>query len=400
MNVQIRLSLILAMTLAFVPGLYAQTEQTLYSFSGGADGGDALSSLVMDAAGNLYGTTFVGGAYGAGDVFELSPNSGGWTESVLYSFTGGADGANPYLADVIFDKAGNLYGTTVGGGANNLGVVFELTRTDNVWSESVLHSFAGGIDGQNPYAGLVLDPFGNLYGTTNGGGAYGVGAVYEVKRGDGGSWTEQVIHAFDSKTGSSPVGGLVFDSKGDLFGTTQGGGAYGVGVVFALEYSGRDVWIAKAIHSFTGGTDGGYPYAERLILDKAGSLYGTAQGGGVNNAGVVFRLLQTSTGWKEQVLYEFNGAVESNPDGGLVMDGKGNLYGTCANGNKETTVGSVYKLAPATGGKYTESDLYLFTSGDGEFPESSLLRDKVGNLYGTTWLGGASNAGVVFEVSK
>jgi uncharacterized repeat protein (TIGR03803 family) len=393
MNRRLHFAFVVAVSLILASGLSAQTEQTLYSFTGAADGANPLSSLVMDSAGNLYGTAWLGGAYGAGDVFELSPSTGGgWTESVLYSFTGGADGANPFTADLIFDKAGNLYGTTTGGGAQGLGVVFELTPTSAGWTETVLHSFAGGIDGQNPYAGLVIDPFGSLYGTTYGGGAYGVGTVFQVKRGSGGQWTEKVIHTFDVKTGSDPVGGLVFDSKGDLFGTTQGGGAYKVGVVFALLYSGKDVWTARAIHNFTGGSDGGYPYAERLIFDKAGNLYGTTQGGGVNNWGVVFKLFQSSKGWKEQLLYQFNGAV--------VMDGNGNLYGTCANGNMTTTVGSVFKLTPAGGGKYTETDLHLFTKVDGEFPYAALLRDKAENLYGTTDLGGASGMGVVFEVSQ
>jgi len=390
-----------AAVLILAIGLCAQTEQTLYNFTGGTDGGNPLSGLVMDAAGNSYGTTQVGGANGAGAVYELSPNgNGGWTQTVLYSFTGGADGANPGYADVIFDKAGNLYGTTSGGGANDLGVVFELSPTDGGWTETVLYSFAGGIDGTNPNAGLVLDPFGNLYGTTYGGGAYGVGTVFQVKRLTGGRWTESVIHTFDVKTGSTPVGGLVFDSRGDLFGTTQGGGAYKVGVVYMLQYLGKSKWTARAIHNFTGGMDGGYPYAERLIFDKTGNLYGTTEGGGVNNWGVVFKLFQGSKGWKEQVLYQFNGAVESNPFSGLVMDGNVNLYGTCANGNMTTTVGSVYKLMPSGGGKYTETDLYLFTRKDGQFPESALVRDKAGNLYGTTLQGGTSNMGVVFELSQ
>ncbi len=401
MNLQTRLRCVLAFALAVVPGMCAQTEQTLYSFTGGADGGNPLSSLVKDTAGNLYGTTFVGGAYGAGEVFELSPNtSGGWTQSVLYSFTGGADGANPFYADVIFDKAGNLYGTTVEGGAQNLGVVFELTPTASGWTETVLHSFAGGLDGNNPYAGLVFDPFGNLYGTTYAGGPYGIGTVFQLRPASGGQWTEKVIHAFDTKTGSSPVGGLALDRSGDLFGTTQGGGANGAGVVFELKYSGSDTWTAGVLHNFTGGADGGNPYAERLILDKAGNLYGTTEGGGLNNSGVVFELSPNGSGWKGRVLYTFNGAVEQNPFSGLVMDGGGNLYGTCANGNGVTTVGSVFKLAPGAGGKYTESDLYLFTRGDGEFPEAALLIDKSGKLYGTTSSGGVDNMGVVFELSR
>ncbi len=401
MNRQVCLWLVLAVTLAVVPEVCAQSEQTLYSFTGSSDGGNPLSSLVMDVAGNLYGTTFVGGVYGAGEVFELSPNaSGGWTESVLYSFTGGADGANPYLADVIFDKAGNLYGTTVGGGDHNLGVVFKLTQTGSGWSESVLHSFAGGIDGTGPYAGLLLDRSGDLYGTTSGGGAYGVGTAFELQHSSSGRWRELIVHTFDVKTGSAPVGGLVFDSKGDLFGTTQAGGSSGVGVVFELEHSGSSTWTTRVLHNFTGGTDGGYPYAERLIFDHAGALYGTTLGGGVNNYGVVFRLSRTTARWEERVLYEFNGAVESNPNSGLVLDGNGNLYGTCANGNGVTTVGSVFKMTPGAGGKYTEKDLYLFTRGDGEFPDSALLFDRAGNLYGTALLGGAGNMGVVFELSE
>lgn len=400
MNRQVRLSVVFALAAVLVPAVYAQTEQTLYNFSGYADGGNPLSSLVMDASGNLYGTTFVAGPNGAGEVFELSPDtSGGWTESVLYSFTGGADGANPYQADVIFDKAGNLYGTTVGGGAHNLGVVFELTPTANGWSESVLYSFAGGNDGANPYAGLVLDPAGDLFGTTNGGGAHGYGTVFWLKHSNG-KWTEKVIHTFDLTTGNGPLGGLVFDRRGDLFGTTQGGGASGAGVVFGLQRSKGNTWTARVLYSFTGGADGSFPYTERLIFDGAGNLYGTTEAGGVNNFGVVFRLSPSSRGWKERVLYKFTGVVEANPYSGLIMDGSGNLYGTCASGDGETTVGSVFELTPTAGGTYTERDLHLFTRGDGEFPEAALLLDKAGNLYGTTLLGGTGNMGVVFEVSK
>lgn len=401
MNRRLSLACLLAVVLVLVSGLVAQTEQTLYSFTGGADGDNPLSSLVMDASGNLYGTTFVGGLINAGVVYELSPDGNGWTQTVVHTFTGEADGANPYYADVILDRNGNLYGTTVNGGTSNLGVVFELSPDGNGgWTETVLHSFSGGVDGANPYSGLVLDPYGNLYGTTYSGGGYDVGTVFQLKRGTGGHWTENVIYTFDIKTGSGPVGGLVFDSKGDLFGTTQSGGASQVGVVYMLQYVGKNKWAPRVIHNFTGGADGGYPYAERLIFDKAGNLYGTTEGGGVNNWGVAFKLFQSSTGWKEQVLYRFNGAVESNPFSGVVMDGVGNLYGTCANGNMTTTVGSIYKLTPSSGGKYTESDLYLFTGKDGGFPQSGLLRDKAGNLYGTTLQGGESNRGVVFELSQ
>jgi uncharacterized repeat protein (TIGR03803 family) len=278
-------------------------------------------------------------------------------------------------------------------------VVFELAPTENGWSETVLYSFAGGNDGAYPYAGLALDPEGSLFGTRNGGGASGVGTVYRLRYSNG-QWTEHVIHTFDFTTGNGPLGGLVFDRRGDLFGTTQGGGASGAGVVFGLQRSKGNTWTARVLHSFTGGTDGAFPYAERLIFDRTGNLYGTTEGGGSNNYGIVFRLSPISHGWKEQVLHEFTGAVEANPYTGLVMDGSGNLYGTCANGDGVTTVGSVFELTPAAGGNYAETDLHQFTRADGEFPEAALLLDKAGNLYGTTLLGGAGNIGVVFEVSK
>jgi uncharacterized repeat protein (TIGR03803 family) len=394
--------LVLAISLTLVSSfLSAQTEQTLYSFSGYSDGGNPLSSLIMDGVGNLYGTTFVGGAYRAGEVFELSPGSGGgWIESVLYSFTGGVDGANPYFADVIFDAAGNLYGTTVGGGSHNLGTVFELSPSGSGWSESVLYSFGGGSDGANPYSGLLFDARGNLYGTTYGGGAYSVGTVFELSHVNG-QWAESVIHTFNVQNGNSPAGGLVFDRKGNLFGVTQGGGAQGYGVVYELTPSAAQTWAEKVVYSFTGGADGGSPYAERLIVDHAERLYGTTNGGGVNQGGTVFRLAPRGQGsWKAQVLYSFDTRVAGNPFSGLVFDEEGNLYGTCANGNGVTTVGAVFELIREPDDNWTPRKLHMFSRTDGEFPEAALLRDAAGNLYGTTLLGGASNMGVVFEVSR
>lgn len=394
-------SLLLAVALTLAPALLAQTEETVYSFTGTADGGNPLSSLVMDAAGNLFGTTFVGGAFGAGEVFELTPSAGGgWAETVIYSFTGGADGANPYFADVIFDASGNLYGTTVGGGTHNLGTVFELSPTGSGWSESVLYSFSGGMDGANPYAGLLLDTAGNLYGTTYGGGAYSVGTVFELTQGANGQWTEKVIHTFNGQDGNSPAGGLVFDRKGNLYGVTLGGGDHGFGVVYKFTRGAGHAWTERILYSFTGGDDGGFPYAERLIFDHSGHLYGTTEGGGAFRLGTVFRLSPRGTGfWKERALYSFDGQVAANPYSGLVLDEAGNLYGTCANGNGETTVGAVFELIRESGGRWTEVNLHLFNRQDGEFPEAALLRDAAGGLYGTTLLGGAYNMGVVFKVS-
>lgn len=395
-----KLLIILAFSSVLCAPLSSQTERTLYSFTGGADGDDPLSTLVMDTAGNLYGTTFVGGAYGAGEVFELSPGAAGWTETVLYSFTGGADGAYPYYADVIFDGAGNLYGTTVQGGANNLGVVFELTPTASGWKESVLYSFRGAKDGANPYAGVAFDAAGNLYGTTYAGGTASVGTVFELSPAGNGTWTEKVIQTFNQNNGGSPAGGLVVDGKGNLYGLTPSGGSAGCGVVYKLARGANGTWTENVLHNFTGGGDGGFPYAERLIFDAAGNLYGTTYEGGAFQDGTVFRLWQNSAGqWKEQVLFSFEGNVAKNPNSGLILDPAGDLYGTTSNGNGESTVGAVFELTPGSGGRWTESNLHLFNRTDGEFPEGALVRDAAGNLYGTTWLGGASAQGAVFEIT-
>jgi uncharacterized repeat protein (TIGR03803 family) len=377
----------------------AQTDQTLYSFTGGTDGDNPLSNLILDKAGNLYGTTFVGGAYGYGVVFELTPKTAGeWTETVLYSFRGGVDGGVPYYSGVIFDASGNLYGTTSGGGTLNFGTVFELTPNGSSWSETVLHSFAGGKDGQAPFAGVTFDATGNLYGTTSGGGPYGDGTVFELKHEDSGAWEEGVIHAFNQTDGYVPAGGVVLDGQGNIYGVTQGGGAYKAGVAYELVHSSTG-WTEKILHSFGSGSDGIDPYEEQLVFDSQGNLYGTTLGGGAHQSGTVFELSPGPGGsWGEHILLSFNGAVESNPYSGLIFDSKGNLYGTCANGNGETTVGSVFELSRKKG-KWNENILFLFTRSNGEFPEGSLVLDAAGDLYGTTLLGGAFNQGVVFELT-
>ncbi|PYX46692.1 MAG: hypothetical protein DMG79_15670, partial [Acidobacteria bacterium] len=381
---------LLAISLLTIPAT-AQTDETLYSFTGYADGGDPLSSLVADSSGNLFGTAFVGGPNGAGEVFELTRTpSGSWNQSVVYGFTGGADGANPYYADVILDAAGNLYGTTVGGGDHNLGVVFKLTRSETGWTESVLYSFAGGSDGANPYAGLVFDKAGNLFGTTYGGGSGGIGTIFELSPGTPGQWTETVLHTFTGLDGDSPAGGLTLGRNGNLYAVTQGGGAHHSGAVYQLTHSTRG-WNETVLYSFTGGADGSSPYAERLLIDNSGHIYGTTEGGGAHQLGAVFRLsLLPSHHWKEQVLYSFDGSVAANPASGLIADGAGNLYGTCVNGNGET-VGAVYKLLRQPGDQWTEINLHVFNREDGEFPYASPISDAAGNLYGTTLLGGTGS---------
>jgi uncharacterized repeat protein (TIGR03803 family) len=256
------------------------TETVLYSFTGGADGAYPGAGVIQDSAGNLYGTTYEGGASESGVVFKLDTTG---TETVLYSFTGGADGGNPE-AGVIRDSAGNLYGTTPFGGVSGVcyagcGVVFKL---DTSGTETVLYSFTGGADGGSPNAGVIRDSAGNLYGTTPIGGASGYGVVFKLDT----TGTETALYSFTGGAdGGYPAAGVIQASAGNLYGTTQAGGVSGSGVVFKLDPAGAET----VLYSFTGGADGGAPFAG-LIRNSAGNLYGTAIGGGINNHGVVFRI--------------------------------------------------------------------------------------------------------------
>jgi len=393
------------------PLFAASTEQVLYSFctlSNCTDGATPSASPIFDAAGNLYGTTLYGGAYGCGTVFQLAPAANGtWTEAVLYSFcSGGTDGAYPY-ASLIFDAAGNLYGTTEWGGAYGCGTVFRLAPAANgTWTEAVLYSFGNGTDGQNPLAGLIFDAAGNLFGTTYGGGAYRVGTVFELAPGTNGKWTEKVLHSF-GKDGFSPVASLIFDPAGHLYGTTSDGGFYGWGTVFQLTSGARGKWTEKVLHSFGNGNDGHEPYAG-LTLDAAGNLYGTTWAGGSGSCyyggcGTVFRLSPGKKGkWKEQVLHRFsaNGTDGFQPYAGLILDAAGDLYGTTYLGGAYEDLGTAFRLALGTNGKWTEKVLHSFGRGtDGDGPWGSLIFDAAGNLYGTTQGGGAYGRGTVFEVT-
>jgi len=303
------------------------------------------------------------------------------TFTVLYSFGNGTDGGTPY-AGLIRDAAGNLYGTTSGGGAGSNGSVFRL---DTAGKETVLYNFKGGKDGGFPFAGLTRGPGGALYGVTVLGGASNRGIVFKVNT----SGKERVLYSFTGKDGSYPDAGLRRDTAGNIYGATVKGGTSDLGTVFLLDPTGKQT----VLHSFTGGQDGSFPYVYgNLLRDKAGNFYGTTLTGGDSNQGTVFKL--TSTG-EEQVLYSFSGGVDGRfPYAGLVLDAKGNLYGTTYLGGVSDQ-GMVFKLT-ATG---KEIVLYSFTGGaDGGNPSAALLRDAMGNLYGTTYYGGLSNAGVVFKL--
>ena len=255
----------------------AETEKELYSFgTNGKDGAYPVTGLIFDGSGNLYGTTVYGGAYGAGTVFELAHKaSTGWTEKVSHSFGHGKDGALP-RAGLIIDAAGDLYGTTIDGGADSLGTVFELTpKADGKWAEKVLHSF-NGKDGEYPDAGLIFDHAGNLYGATQ-------KTIFELVRTAAGGWTEKVLY----KSGSTAS--LIFDGAGKLYGTTAEGGSSDYGTVFELTRDAGGTWTYTTLFDFLGGIFGAYPYAG-LTPGASGNMYGTTYEGGAYNLGIVFEM--------------------------------------------------------------------------------------------------------------
>ncbi len=373
------LAIVIVVTLLLAPGAWAQSKfKTLHTFKGGKDGHGAFGGLIFDAAGNLYGTTIYGGAYNAGTVFELTPTSTGWTEKVLYSFNC-ADGCNPQFERLIFDGAGNLYGTTPHGGAYGNGVVFELTPTSTGWSETVLYSFTGGADGGYSYAGVIFDAAGNLYGTTWVGGAYGGGVVFELTPTSNG-WSESVLH---SLTGGSDAA-LTFDRGGNLYGITWFEGTYGWGTVFKLGPNRNGIWTESVLYQFKGDKDGAEPRG-RLIFDSAGNLYGTTGNAYTSGYGIAFELVPNSNGtWTKHTLHQFTGGKDgANPIGGLTFDPAGNLYGAAPYGGADG-YGVVYKLTPTSTGGWKYSVLHAFLDHPGAYPDASLILDGAGTLYGTT----------------
>jgi uncharacterized repeat protein (TIGR03803 family) len=320
---------------------------------------------------------------------------------VLHSFTG-SDGANPY-AGLIFDTAGNLYGTTLnGGGSHREGTVFKLKRnSDGSWTESVLYSFChltNCADGFVPNSRLIFDAAGNLYGTA-GGGAYGVGAVFKLTPNSDGSWTESVLYSFAGADGDGPFAGLIFDAAGNLYGTTVGGGAHRRGIAFKLTPNSDGSWTESVLYSFcslTNCADGSYPHG-CLIFDSAGNLDGTTQqGGGAHRRGTVFKLAPNADGsWTESVLHSFQ---SGNPFDGLTLDAAGNLYGTTSQGGPADG-GAVFKLSPQSDGSWGYSVLRFFYGKPALSPYAGVLLDNVGNLYGTTLNCGSGCQGVVFEIT-
>ncbi len=423
----VTLALALAVVIPSLPS-HAQTgtEVILESFSDTKPNAFApYSDLIFDSAGNLYGTTYSGGTSASGSVYMLSPVAGGgWQSSVIYSFTGGTDGSQPYYAGVTLDAEGNLYGTTYHGGnlagcgGTGCGVVFKLAPVSGGWQETVLYTFKGGKDGSFPRAGVIFDSAGNLYGTASAGGnlvacSGGCGTAFELTPTVSGPWLETVLHSFNGASdGSSPHAALVFDSAGNLYGTNYWGGAAPAcpaadcGTVFRLAPSTSGPWKERVLHAFTNGVDGGNP-ASNVTFDTAGNLYGTTvQGGHVSDCGGVgcgtlYQLVPTKSGaWTGYVKRSFSGPDGTNPVAGVIFDAAGYCYGTAPTGTASHTDGLVYKFTPHPTGPWSQTVLHGFSGvkGDGKNPQAGLIFDSAGNLYGTTANGGTGTGGTVFEI--
>jgi uncharacterized repeat protein (TIGR03803 family) len=394
--------LVILVMVAVMPRTWARSKcKVLHKFgSKVGDGSSPTARVIFDSAGHLYGTTYEGGGSNAGTVFKLMPTSkGGWTETVLYSFTGGADGLYP-RAGLTFDSTGDLYGTTERGGTSDRGTVFELTLTaDGSWTESVLYTFSGGADGAQLVADLIFDAAGNLYGTAQAGGnmdpacGVGCGVVFALTRGSGGGWTQSVLYTFSGADGNGPAADLTFDSAGNLYGTTVAGGSSGNGTVFKLT-KGDGTWTETVLYSFAGGSDGRIPFGD-VIFDSAGNLYGTTFQGGTYDQGTVF-LLSPGVGgkWNEKVLISFKGKNMAAPMAGLTLSGSGTLYGTACCGGPRSG-GGVFKLSRKADGGWAFSAVHVFLGNPGGEPQDRLTLGKNGQLYGTA----AARPGVAFQIT-
>ncbi len=383
---------VLAMAALLSTRTMAQTENILHTFAeNNIDGYWPSGTLVFDGSGNLYGTTGNGGAFGPfGTVFQLKAAGGGvWNEEILHSFGSGTDGWGAYAGPTL-DDSGNIFGTTGWGGAYNAtgvgGTVYELIHGPGGFTEKVIHSFGSGTDGNRPNAAVVLDAAGNIYGTTLYGGTYGEGVVFELRPTLSGVWNEKILLNFNGTNGSTP-GFLMFDAAGNLFGTA-GGGAYGAGITYELTPRPGGVWTQRILHNFLGGSADGMSPGP-LVFGPTGNLYGTTfYGGSSYNEGSLYELIPTATGaWKESVVPFIYGSVNQCywPDGDLLIDASGALYGTCAYGGS-ASYGAVFKFSPGPSGHWTETLLHDFGSGtDGQIPTGGLTFDAAGNIYGTTY---------------
>jgi len=403
--------------LATAPAL-AQTFTVLHTFTGGADGGIPMGGVTVGGSGTLYGATYFGGAHECGTVFKLVRRGSGWTLAPLYEFTQGDD-CEPE-GPVTVGPNGAVYGTTEYTSLGVRGTVFEVQPPATAcktaicyWNETVLHTFQGGAnDGASPAnTNLVFDQAGNLYGTTQYGGSGlgyqgepGGGTVFELSPSSGG-WTFSIVHNFnnDGIDGYDPLYGVIFDPAGNLYGTTYYGGTFGIfgGTAFELTPSGG-TWTENIIYNFPGVGNGLNSDPTALIMDQSGNLYGSTVEGGDRTDGSIFELMPSQGSWTFSTLYAFS--TQYCGPGPLARDTSGNFYGTCSLGGLHD-LGWVFKLTN-TGGSWTATDLHDFTGGSGgDFPAGPVVLDNNGNLYGTTSEGGllfgceGEGCGVVWEIT-
>ena len=404
------------MLLSLVPAAHAQTFQVLHNFAGGDDGGEPRTGVVIDRAGNLYGTSWGGTSGYNGHVFKMTHSGSSWTFTPLHEF-GGSEGIEP--VGITIGPDGNLYGVNLYGGGmgcegNGCGTVFKVSPPAQScadlncpWPATVLYTFGGGSDGSYPWMdGVISDQEGNLYGTTSSSGGGGLGVAYELTHA-GGTWTFNLLHTFVGYPGDGgyPTAPLMLDNAGNLYGTTSLGGTANLGTVFQLSPS-PSGWNETVLWSFPGTLDGWQP-AGGVVFDSAGSLYGTTNRGGNERSsedcdgigcGTVFELSPAGGGWTETVLHSFdlsNG--DAWPYAGLTPDAAGNFYGTTA-GYYPHSNGNVFKLTPSNG-SWVYTSVHEFQEYDGMYPASTVAIDEDGNLYGTTTYGGAYGYGVVWELT-
>ncbi len=408
--VALALVVMFAATVFAAPAAQAQTFSVLHSFTGGLDGAGPVGGVTLGPPGTLYGTAGGGGPYNDGTVFKLSQVNSSWVFFPLYEFTYGSGGSGP-AGGVVIGPNGALYGTTFFGGGADDGVVFELRPPFTVckaflcyWNETVLHAFTGSPnDGDEPQVvNLTFDPAGNIYGTTQGGGIYGGGTTFELTP-SGSGYTESILHSFGNGTdGNLPWEGVVLDTAGNVYGTTAFGGtgtpeecSSTCGTVYQLVPS-NGGWIENILVNFDE-TNGKGPFGS-LIIDASGNLYGATISGGQNGGGVVYKLAPSDGGFTYSVLYSFSAC---NSQAGLVMNASGNFFGVCGTGGANHD-GWVFELTNCSQG-CSVVDLHDFSGSDGSSPEATPILDANGNLYGTASEGGIGNCyfgcGTVWEIT-
>lgn len=375
--------------------------RVLHSFTGGSDGGNPNAGVTVGGTGILYGTTSGGGTGGTGNhgvVFKLAQKGSGWTLAPLYEFTGGVDGDAPY-AGVVIGPNGGLYGTTFYGGSYDAGTLFELRPTATVcrtatcyWNETTLWSFGSGHDAAYPPNGnLTFDQAGNVYGTTYQGGADGYGAVFELSPQAGGNWIESILYNFSGGSdGGNPLAGVIFDSAGNLYGNNSVGGTES-GVIYKLTPAGPP-WTEHTLADFAPGT--GTSPSGQLIMDQSGNLYGAGEANGQSGSGTVYELSPTAGGWTLSVVYAFGYYPQTlcAPFGGVTLGPNGNLFGACQIGGANG-VGWVFEMPTNCNDTCTPTDLYDFTGAAACYSHGPVTFDAGGNLYGTCYGGGNSGTG-------